>query len=96
LPYTKVALASGITLVFLPALTTVAVPQFLNNNNDGSMIGDIIVDQGQSGLTSDIALARASTLSLVLCFVMLAGFVIYLVFKKFVWKRYKTIRGKHE
>ena len=29
LPYTKTALSSGITLVFLPALTTVAVPQLL-------------------------------------------------------------------
>ncbi|GHU32274.1 hypothetical protein FACS1894166_05260 [Bacilli bacterium] len=74
-PYTKTALISGITLVFLPSLTTVAVPQFLNNNN-GSMIGDLIVDQGQSGLTSDIALARASTLSLVLSLLMLAAFAL--------------------
>ncbi|GHU47822.1 hypothetical protein FACS1894218_3100 [Bacilli bacterium] len=73
-PYTKTALVSGITLVFLPSLTTVAVPQFLNNNNNGSMIGDLIVDQGQAGLTSDIALARASTLSLVLSLLMLAAF----------------------
>jgi spermidine/putrescine transport system permease protein len=84
LPYTKVALASGVTLVFLPALTTVAVPQFLNNNNDGSMIGDIIVDQGQSGLTSDIALARASTLSLVLSLVLLCGFGVYVLFYKVI------------
>jgi spermidine/putrescine transport system permease protein len=84
LPYTRGALASGITLVFLPALTTVAVPQFLNNNNDGSMIGDIIVDQGQSGLTSDIALARASTLSLVLSLILLVGFLCYIIFYKVV------------
>jgi spermidine/putrescine transport system permease protein len=84
LPYTRVALASGITLVLLPSLTTVAVPQFLNNNNDGSMIGDIIVDQGQAGLTSDIALTRASTLSLILCLVMLGGFGIYLIFQKVI------------
>ncbi|MDR2369602.1 MAG: ABC transporter permease [Mycoplasmataceae bacterium] len=96
LPYTKVALASGITLVFLPALTTVAVPQFLNNNNDGSMIGDIIVDQGEAGLTSSIALARASTLSLVLSLVMLGGFGIYILFRKVIWKHLKQIRAKHE
>ncbi|MDR3257743.1 MAG: ABC transporter permease [Mycoplasmataceae bacterium] len=96
LPYTKAALASGITLVFLPALTTVAVPQFLNNNNDGSMIGDIIVDQGQSGLTSDIALARASTLSLVLSLILLAGFLCYIVFYKIVWKKIRTKRRVNE
>ncbi|MDR3330176.1 MAG: ABC transporter permease [Mycoplasmataceae bacterium] len=96
LPYTKVALASGVTLVFLPALTTVAVPQFLNNNNDGSMIGDIIVDQGQSGLTSDIALARASTLSLVLSLVLLCGFGVYVLFYKVIWKKYRAKRRNHE
>lgn len=96
LPYTRVALLSGITLVFLPALTTVAVPQFLNNNNNGSMIGDIIVDQGQAGLTSDIALARASTLSLVLSLVMLGGFGIYILFRKVIWKRFRKIGDKNE
>jgi spermidine/putrescine transport system permease protein len=76
-PYTKTALISGITLVLLPTITTVAVPQFLNNANDNSMIGDIIVDEGQQGMTSDIALARASTLSLVLCLVLLGGYGIF-------------------
>jgi spermidine/putrescine transport system permease protein len=92
IPYSKTALMSGITLVFLPALTTVAVPQFLNNNNDGSMIGDIITDQGQQGLTSKIALARASTLALVLSLVMLFGVGVYFVSKKLI-KQHKLKKG---
>lgn len=93
-PYTKEALLSGITLVFLPALTTVAVPQFLNGNNDGSMIGDIIINQGQNGLTSQIALARASTLSLVLSLILLAVFIGWMLIKKGI-KHWKANRGKY-
>ncbi|MDR1234900.1 MAG: ABC transporter permease [Mycoplasmataceae bacterium] len=93
LPYTKVALISGITLVFLPSLTTVAVPQFLNNNNDNSLIGDIIVSWGESGLTNDIEMASASALSLVLSLLMLGAYGAYILFYKVVWKRIKLKRG---
>jgi spermidine/putrescine transport system permease protein len=79
LPYTKVALISGITLVFLPSLTTVAVPQFLNNNNDNSLIGDIIVSWGESGLTNDVDMASASALSLVLSLLLLGVYAVYLL-----------------
>ena len=73
LPYTKGALAAGITLVFLPALTTVAVPQYMNSSASGTMIGDIIMQEGTLAQTSDLSLARASTLSLVITLVMIAG-----------------------
>jgi spermidine/putrescine transport system permease protein len=75
----------------LPALTTVAVPQFLNNNSNGSMISDIIIQEGMIALNSAIALARTSTLSLVLSVFLLAtfGFFKLLLFlnKKRVLKR---------
>lgn len=74
IPYSKNALYSGITMVFLPAMTTVAVPQFLNNSNDGALIGDIIVEEGQMANQSDIAKARASSLSLIVSAIM---FIVY-------------------
>lgn len=75
-PYTKTAFYAGLTLVFLPAVTTVAVPQFLNNSTSASTIGDIIVQEGEEGLISDIALARASSLSLIVSIFVL---VLYLI-----------------
>lgn len=76
IPYSKTAFYAGLTMVFLPAVTTVAIPQFLNNATNSSTIGDIIVQEGEEGLISDVALARASSLSLVVSIFML---VIYLI-----------------
>ena len=56
-PYTKEALLSAITLVLLPAMTVVAVPQFLNNDPNGSLIGDIVNSQAMQATESKIALA---------------------------------------
>lgn len=80
LPYTKTAFLAGITMVFLPAVTTVAVPQFLNNATNGATIGDIIVTEGEEGLISDIALARSSSLSLVVSIFIFViyGFIVFL------------------
>lgn len=65
LPWCKSALISGIVLVLLPCFTSVAVPSFLNNNNDSGLIGDVIINQGENGLSSPIALSRTSVLVLV-------------------------------
>ena len=93
-PYTKGALASGITLVFLPALTTVAVPQYMNASASGTMIGDIIMQEGTLAQTSDLSLARASTLSLIICLVMVAAAAIYFITKKVI-SVVKTKKGGH-
>ncbi len=69
LPYTFSALFAGIALVFLPSVTTVAIPQFLNSSSEGNLIGDIIVNEGSIAQTSDIALARVSALSMTLLIV---------------------------
>ena len=82
LPYTKAALVSGITLVFLPCLTTVSVPQFLNSSSSGSLIGDIIMEEGLLAQTSDISLARASTLALIVFLFVVAGLLVYLGSRK--------------
>lgn len=65
IPWCKNALISGVVLVLLPCFTSVAVPSFLNNNNDGGLIGDVIINQGENGLSSSIALSRTSVLVLV-------------------------------
>ena len=79
-PFTRNAFFAGITLVFLPAVTTVAIPQFLNNNTDSSMIGDIITQEGEQGLISKIALTRASVVSLIVSIVslLLYGFIAFI------------------
>ena len=76
LPYTKGALASGITLVVLPSLTTVAVPQYMNASPSGTMIGDIMMQEGIMAQTSDLSLARASTFSFVIILVMVVAAAI--------------------
>lgn len=83
-PYTKNALISGLTLVFLPCLTSVAVAQFLNSSSSGSLIGDIIMEEGQLAQTSDISLARASTLALIVFLFLVAGVLIFWSSKKIV------------
>jgi spermidine/putrescine transport system permease protein len=81
-PYTFTALMSGVALVFLPSLTTVAVPQFLNNASDGTLIGDLIVNEGNIAGTSEIALARVSALSSTLLFTIAIGYVLIILAKK--------------
>jgi spermidine/putrescine transport system permease protein len=81
-PYTRGALFAGMSLVFLPSLTTVAVPQFLNNNADNSLIGDTIVDFGGRAAGSGIDLARASTLSLVVLLLIGAGYMLTVLINK--------------
>lgn len=84
IPYTKNALISGLTLVFLPCLTSVSVPQFLNSSSSGSLIGDIIMEEGQLAQTSDISLARASTLALIVFLFLAVGVFIFWSSKKIV------------
>lgn len=84
IPYTKTALFSGITLVFLPSLTTVAVPQFLNTSSSGTMIGDIIMEEGILAQISDISLARASTLAFIISLIVFGCGTIYVVTKKII------------
>lgn len=84
IPYTKNALISGLTLVFLPCLTSVSVPQFLNSSSSGTLIGDIIMEEGQLAQTSDISLARASTLALIVFLFLVVGVFIFWSSKKIV------------
>ncbi len=93
IPYTKEALLSAITLVLLPAMTVVAVPQFLNNDPNGSLIGDIVNNQALQASESKIALARVCVLTLMISLVM---FIVYLLILKtpVVWKKIMVYRTK--
>lgn len=71
LPYTKNAVMSGIALVFLPTLTTAGVTQFMDNSNSGDLIGSALLDQGLQATSSQIALARVASLSLIICLLVL-------------------------
>ncbi len=90
IPYCKTAIFSGISLVLLPAFTTVAIPQFLNNSNDASLIGDYIFSLGSNALESNVAIAQASALSLVLASLILAFYAAWKLAPKLFW----LIKGK--
>lgn len=92
IPFTKTAFYAGLTMVFLPAVTTVAVPQFLNNATNNATIGDIIVQEGEEGLISDIALARSSSLSLVVSIFILVLYLIIVFMPKLLKLRHKKVK----
>lgn len=94
-PFTKHALISGISLVLLPSISVVAVPQFLNNNPNGSLIGDIIMGQGQLASDSQIALARACVLSVVVSMFM---FFIYglIISTPKLWTKYMIFKTRRD
>jgi len=105
LPYSKNALISGIVLVLLPAISCVAIPQFLNNSNNGQLIGGIIMDQGIQGIEPSvdgvqpgIALSRACVLSLVVSFFMLIMYILIISIPKLplLFQKYKSkLRDKN-
>lgn len=74
IPYSINGMLSATVLVFLPSFTTVAVAEFLNNNNDALGVGSLVNDQGLEGLDSPVALARSSALSLIISLIM---FLVY-------------------
>ncbi|MGL4947913.1 MAG: ABC transporter permease [Mycoplasma sp.] len=94
-PFTKHALISGISLVLLPSISVVAIPQFLNNSPDGGLIGDIIMDQGMQATESAIALARACVISVVVSLLMFAIYGLIIASPRLWtrWMRFKTKRG---
>lgn len=91
-PYSKTAFYAGLTMVFLPAVTTVAIPQFLNNATNNATIGDIIVQEGEEGLISDIALARSSSLSLVVSIFVLALYLIIAFIPKLFKLKHRRVK----
>lgn len=91
-PYTKNQIISSFMLVFLPSITVAGVSKFMNNSNDGKLLGDTVLDQGQAALESKISLARVSSLCLVICAVILVLFSIFVLIPKVI-KAYKTNKG---
>ncbi|WP_052663553.1 ABC transporter permease [[Mycoplasma] testudinis] len=88
-PYCKGAIISGLTLVLLPSFTTVAIPEFLNNRNDSALIGDFIFSLGSNGLQSNLAIAQASAVSLVLALIILGVYVLWVGVPK-MWRMSKA------
>lgn len=87
IPYCLGAMVSGITLVFLPSLTTVGVTQFLNNSTDASLIGNIIADMGDQALSNNAAIGAASAISLVIGAILIAGFIGYVIIRRLVSRK---------
>lgn len=93
IPWCKTAIISGITLVLLPCFTTVIVSGFMNNNNDGSLIGSVIMNQGDSGLNSKIALARTSVLVLVVsCVTLFVYLTLVYIPKLYFFIKHKMVK----
>ncbi len=69
-PWAKAALISGIMLVFLPAMTSVAISDFLDQSSKGKLIGSLIYKYGERGFVGPLDLSNASSISLVTSVVM--------------------------
>lgn len=93
-PYTKNALISGASIVFLSSFTSVAISSFLNNDNANTLIGEEILNQGQSGLSNAINLARASTITLVISLILIGLYVLLFVIPKLTRKIVKLKKNK--
>lgn len=96
IPYTKNALISGTTIVFLSSFTSVAIAEFLNNDNSASLIGEEILKQGQGGISNQIQLARASTLTLIISLILIGLYIIIVVLPKLVKWILKRVKQKGE
>ncbi|MEF9984859.1 MAG: ABC transporter permease [Malacoplasma sp.] len=91
-PYTKNAIISGLSLVFFSSFTAAGVSKFVNNSNDGDLIGGEILDQGQMAPISPIAMARVSALALTLSIFMLTLYLVFLIGRK-IYKKTMLKRG---
>lgn len=94
LPYTKNAIIAAISLVFFSSFTTAGVSTFVNNSNDGGLVGSELLNQGQIAPISEIALARISTFSLIVSLVLIFFYCAYLLVKYFYSKYYGVNKNK--
>ncbi|MGL4647151.1 MAG: ABC transporter permease [Mycoplasmoidaceae bacterium] len=92
IPYILPGILMGMFLVFLPSLTATGITAFVNNSNDGSLIGDLIFDLGLDSSSSNIALARISSISLVMSLIILGLFLILYYIPKRIIKFWNTRR----
>ncbi len=88
-PYTYQAVAAGLFLIFMSSLTTSGITAFMDNSNDGSLIGSVIFEIGKTASKSQIALSRVSSISLVLGFVLIALFTLFIYLPKKINEKMK-------
>ena len=95
-PYTKAGFFSGISIVFLSSITTVSIPQFMNNNNDGFMIGTILISEGERGIINSIAASRISAISLITAVSALFFYFFIFILPQIIFKIFqrKNFRKK--
>ncbi|MGL5640298.1 MAG: ABC transporter permease [Mycoplasmoidaceae bacterium] len=86
IPYILPGLLMGMFLVFLPSLTATGITSFVNNSNDGGLIGDWIFDLGLDSSSSNIALARISSISIVMSLIIMGMYLLFYFIPKRVVK----------
>nr|WP_211231648.1 ABC transporter permease [[Mycoplasma] imitans] len=96
IPYCRNAIISGVTLVLLPSFTTAGIGRFVNNSNDGQLIGDYLLSLGSNGLESKVAISQASALSLTLSLMILAFYTLFFVLPRVVgyFKKRSALKNK--
>ncbi len=73
----------------MSSLTTSGITAFMDNSNSGALIGSVIFDIGKTATESQIALSRVSSLSLVLCSVIVLIFLLFVYLPKKIKKHMK-------
>ncbi|MCV3753780.1 ABC transporter permease subunit [Ureaplasma zalophigenitalium] len=94
IPYVRNALISGVTVMFLSCLTSVVISGFMNMSNDSGLLGGLILNLGEGGISNPAQLSRAATLTLMISVVILAMYVIFLIIPKLIIKAYKKAQIK--
>lgn len=93
-PYTKIGFFSGMSIVFLSSISTISIPQFMNNNNDSSMIGTILITETERGIINSIAASRISAVSLITTISALFFYFFIFVLPQIIFKQRKIKKTK--
>ncbi len=94
LPYTKNALLSGITLVFIPSMMIISVSAYMNNASNSQLLGGLIYSQGSLGLDNKLSLSRASVISIVSVAIILALWFLIVKVPKWIKLGIKKLQAK--
>lgn len=93
-PLSKKAILNGTSLVFFTIFTSSGVSQFVNNANDNGLIGSSLLEHGLIANANQIALARVSSVTLLLsCTILFLWCACYLIPKIIInhyWKKRKN------
>ncbi|MGL5630196.1 MAG: ABC transporter permease [Mycoplasmoidaceae bacterium] len=74
-PFAKQGIIAGLFLTFVTCFGATGITSFVNLSNSSALIGDIIFQLGQNGLSNNVALGKISGLCLIISLIIFAGYL---------------------